>query len=646
MILFFCDLSIIVLKRLCISLLFNCLLILTKIFSQAGCRPRRKQKPEPKEYKVIEETVHQDCHELLNNNVANFSVPEVKPALPVAACAVITLESNNELTDEFVHYIDDKNLQYEDLVVNINSEVNFDFDFLDERSNSPCIDNVGGTSYKGGSEMNYSVFDVLEKESKICDNDRLEKESTKSRRFEMRENYDKECFAFHNSDITSSLISQQNVKLGVLANTQNSINNYLPTNEMNHTVCEHSESIKASLNYEKTYPSMLQEVPESYQNYTEIEVNANTVHNFLSGSKCVENFSNLQDNEMNSATARIYNTSTSEITPSNSNCSNLNTACNRDMIPLVPDCTDNIAQIEASNDENLSQLTDINCEYVPSLLVPSVFSEVPFVEKESSGTGCATECSSISLPMQLPSNINTSSDQKDSASSVSIKRSSLKKSTTAKTVFTCTVCGFKTHRKREYNFHCKTHWADKPFKCEKCSFKSKYKCSVVQHIKLKHMENELKNTFTELHNCDFCEFSTTHPSSLRRHMKRHQDIASVNEGSSYLCKFCSEEFSDRVSLLHHSSSHRNEKRYECKVCGYRTDLTMVLKKHVRNHLLKSQTEVNEDLLLKFTNLEARHKRDHKKKISCEHCAFTCAGRSTLLKHKSSVHPNKPCKCCK
>ena len=116
-----------------------------------------------------------------------------------------------------------------------------------------------------------------------------------------------------------------------------------------------------------------------------------------------------------------------------------------------------------------------------------------------------------------------------------------------------------------------------------------------------------KGTDGVIHHCDLCEYSTTLPRSLRRH------IESKHEGTKqYKCDQCDYAALKSSGLKVHIESKHEGIRYPCDQCDYAATTSSSLKSHV----------------------QARHEGIT---YICDRCDFVASKQSTLKFHIESKH---------
>ena len=111
---------------------------------------------------------------------------------------------------------------------------------------------------------------------------------------------------------------------------------------------------------------------------------------------------------------------------------------------------------------------------------------------------------------------------------------------------------------------------DKIFKCDQCSFSTKYNYNLKPHVKAVHDGMQVQS-------CDKCEYKSSHKKSLTRHQKKaHTNDENHGENGSktakdisfemvgadkiYKCDQCEEEFRSNAALKSHvKSDHKKEK---------------------------------------------------------------------------------------
>ena len=230
--------------------------------------------------------------------------------------------------------------------------------------------------------------------------------------------------------------------------------------------------------------------------------------------------------------------------------------------------------------------------------------------------------------------------------------------------FKCTKCSYKTYSKQYLNKHLETHRAKLQVQCEYCSYKGsegrlsrhynrkhrwaeKRKCELCHYES--YYERELKTHVETNHGkkpfkCEECSLGFKWLSLLQRHMvNMHNYKTHIAEISKFKCDQCKFTTSSPVLLKLHIKNHILERDREltCDECDYKTIYVSEFKTHVRNHkapkLFKCKKPVacNEFSLKckSFSNLR-RQKLIHtdEKSYKCHLCEYRCGKKGTLKTH--------------
>ncbi|XP_018568390.1 zinc finger protein 142-like [Anoplophora glabripennis] len=175
------------------------------------------------------------------------------------------------------------------------------------------------------------------------------------------------------------------------------------------------------------------------------------------------------------------------------------------------------------------------------------------------------------------------------------------------------------------------------FKCDLCSYESKYKMNLTQH-QAKH-----KSTSEAiLYKCDDCDFQTKYRSGIYRHRSRHKDSSEV---PTYKCTDCEYETRTKYNLTTHRLVHDNPsgaRKYTCTLCEYETSYKSNFKSHQLKHENPSavQMYVCEDCDYKTEQKHylARHALKHKDCSQvpmnrCNVCDYQSKYKKNLIRHE-------------
>jgi len=162
----------------------------------------------------------------------------------------------------------------------------------------------------------------------------------------------------------------------------------------------------------------------------------------------------------------------------------------------------------------------------------------------------------------------------------------------------CDECEFRTTRGRTLVAHKRTHIGDRPFECDQCDYKAKTNYHIISH-KLIHTD--------ERHfECDLCDYKSRGKSALVLHKRIHTGERP------FKCDRCKYSGRNWNALDSHKKVHTGEKPFVCDVCEFKTS--------------------------QLNNL-TRHKLIHsgEKPFECNQCEFKCRTKSTLKAHFKSKH---------
>ncbi|XP_063930357.1 zinc finger protein 462-like [Zophobas morio] len=213
------------------------------------------------------------------------------------------------------------------------------------------------------------------------------------------------------------------------------------------------------------------------------------------------------------------------------------------------------------------------------------------------------------------------------------------------------------------------------YKCNQCSFKTKYKISLNVHVGIKHLDEEKINCAKmEAYHCKDCDFKTEVTLVFEQHINEHHgpkresreetsseestcEETSSDETSSedssienYVgARYCfepnlslksfedtsastgTEENLQSVSSLKESATHNSDFKqtdeiplYKCAKCSYRSELKESLKHHIENSHASKQIHLDEQ--------EAEW---HK----CQKCQFKSRAKGDLRQHINYIHLN-------
>ncbi|CAH1983465.1 unnamed protein product [Acanthoscelides obtectus] len=215
----------------------------------------------------------------------------------------------------------------------------------------------------------------------------------------------------------------------------------------------------------------------------------------------------------------------------------------------------------------------------------------------------------------------------------------------------CTHCEYKTTYARNLTTHTTRHHGAK-LTCTKCDVSFALKMSLDNHILQMHPESAASVSH-KIYECTHCEYKTTHPGSLPRHLMKHT-------GAKIKCANCDASFAHKSSLEDHILQKHPEfatalshKLRKCTQCEYETvhrktfnrhmmihtgnkfpcpncDVSFTSKISLDNHILKKHPEFTASLSCKI--------------YKCTQCQYKTTYRADLPRHVIKHTGNKCTKC--
>ena len=146
------------------------------------------------------------------------------------------------------------------------------------------------------------------------------------------------------------------------------------------------------------------------------------------------------------------------------------------------------------------------------------------------------------------------------------------------------------------------------YQCPACGLKSNYPGNIKQHIERVHKDDakELKSKCFGRYQCPLCGVRSNYAGNITKHIdKVHKDDAEdinsvpkkakqqkASNGSllryarntalgTYKCNVCSAKFREKKQLSSHTQSHLDFRRYQCPLCGLRSNYLANMCTHIR-----------------------------------------------------------------
>ena len=211
----------------------------------------------------------------------------------------------------------------------------------------------------------------------------------------------------------------------------------------------------------------------------------------------------------------------------------------------------------------------------------------------------------------------------------------------------CRYCPFVGQSPAELKRHSAVHSDQKPFSCDDCDYRTKWKCDLKKHMRIyNHQSNcvgltkkrkmgpcfqqgtyspqriEYSHPSQELQllKCDKCEYVSYKKTALESHQRIHQNKAS----KSLKCRQCGYEANDLPSFLQHNLSHV-------------TDNKSIDDNDDKDQIEKSVNFTATKMTGKSATL--KHRRKPMAILVCSKCPYTCNKKAKLQLHKS-MHGNR------
>ena len=114
----------------------------------------------------------------------------------------------------------------------------------------------------------------------------------------------------------------------------------------------------------------------------------------------------------------------------------------------------------------------------------------------------------------------------------------------------CDICGSKFVSKDSLHLHKTRIHFPKPATCSDCGE------VFPNYDKMRAHKNKIHNPLQ----CEYCDYSTGHPSHLKKHMAKHFE-------PQFQCSHCDKKLKSKKSLVAHEMEHTGERPYKCDVCA-------------------------------------------------------------------------------
>lgn len=203
--------------------------------------------------------------------------------------------------------------------------------------------------------------------------------------------------------------------------------------------------------------------------------------------------------------------------------------------------------------------------------------------------------------------------------------------------FTCHICDKEfTIKYREK--HLATHINLQQYKCQICYRGYNTSGALTRHSRI-HADG------FSLPTCDYCNRSFKNKYKLRQHMlKQHIDGYVIE--IKYNCELCTRGFHSRSLYEAHMRRHRDEKPFQCAICGLAFVSVGCLNSHKRRHREKPhKCDLCSRAYFKPNQLN-EHKKSHtgERAYNCPICGKPFGTRKVMGQHKRLHDAEKRYKC--
>lgn len=167
---------------------------------------------------------------------------------------------------------------------------------------------------------------------------------------------------------------------------------------------------------------------------------------------------------------------------------------------------------------------------------------------------------------------------------------------------------------------CDKSISNRPCKCDKYCKDYKQKGNLTTHVKFAHGN-------APIFSCGYCSYSTKQKSSLINHVKaKHEELSSIPR-KRYTCNVCKKIYKGKEGLNKHwKIIHGTAPSYFCNYCSFST-------KHKSQHIMHIKAIHDARKNSQVQNIEKPHK--------CETCNRTYTRRTGLWQHKRFACGKEP-----
>lgn len=213
--------------------------------------------------------------------------------------------------------------------------------------------------------------------------------------------------------------------------------------------------------------------------------------------------------------------------------------------------------------------------------------------------------------------------------------------------FICDICDFKSKSRSNLKAHLLTKHStgNTKHKCQECDYQAFGKGKLLQHILLKHTPDDQ----VKWYNCSKCHYRSKVARDLGRHILRKHPNDHIKKSfvEEDLCTICTYKAKNLLDLRNHLKVVHMipQKRFECHLCVYTTDIKWPLKHHINSkHCSDEQTTWFSCQQCTFKTKRCNNLKSHmlakhsiENKVKCEECPFSAVSSKILEQHINDKH---------